>query len=108
VDACCRQAQQVPECEETREPGRLAPAAAQQSQIQVTVKDPESGKTVKGNQTTANVLKVLDTFLEIPKSWPNHPENTRALLSHRHTQSLRSNFNCGNGEAFPQRKRRRI
>lgn len=57
---------------------------------------------VKGNQITEDVLKVLDTFPEIPKSWPKRLEKNRALLSHRHTKSLRSNFNYSNGEAFPR------
>lgn len=76
----------------------MAPAATQKLEIQATVKDPESGRMVKGNLITVDILKVLDTFLEIPKSCPKCLANNRALLSHRPVKSLRSKFNYTNRE----------
>lgn len=94
----------VAEPDEAWGPDRLALGTAQQSEMQAAVKDPQNDKMVKGNQITADIQKVLDTFLGLPKWWPKCFANSRAVLSPWHAEGLTCSINYSNRTAFPQRE----
>lgn len=63
-------------------------------------KDLKSGKSVKTNQITAGVLKVLNTFLKIPNLWPKHLGNNKVFSPTDTPKASKSNFNTATGKLF--------